>query len=76
MLVVLVFNYFSSSARRGLEFQESFHFASPGDVEVCVPKVLISIRIIHLASQAQSVANLKSVFKKKKKQTLLIVLSP
>lgn len=37
--------FFSSLARRGLEFQENFHFATPGDVEVCVPRVPISVRI-------------------------------
>lgn len=41
---------------------------------MCVLKVLISIRVIHLTSQAQTVANLESLFKKTPK--LLIVLSP
>lgn len=62
----VVFNYFFSFARRGLEFQENFHFASPGDVDVCVPKMLSSIRIISLASQAQTVANLKACLNKTK----------
>lgn len=43
---------------------------------MCVPRMLISIRIISLASQAQTVANLKACLKANPNKHRLRVLSP